>query len=147
MTAVRDWELLSACRDHDPEIWFSDRTRSRAKEICGGCLVQEECLAAVLAREDGVGKSLRAGIAAGLTGAQRYEVAQEQAALRPAPAATKAKQPTRAKARWKIAPCGTRPAYQRHLRNKEPIDEPCRIANNAYDRELRNTGTTRVRTE
>lgn len=29
-----------------------------------------------------------------------------------------------------LAPCGTRSAYNRHLRNKEPVDEACRQANN-----------------
>ncbi|MFE9448359.1 hypothetical protein [Streptomyces sp. NPDC006739] len=28
-----------------------------------------------------------------------------------------------------IAPCGTQSAYTRHVRNGEPIDEPCRRAN------------------
>lgn len=29
----------------------------------------------------------------------------------------------------KLAACGTRSAYQRHVRNKEPIDDACRAAN------------------
>ncbi|MFB6771106.1 WhiB family transcriptional regulator [Streptomyces sp. NPDC056337] len=79
MTAVRDWELLSACRDHEPDLWFSDRTRARAMGIClSECLVREECLAAVLVREDGMAKAHRQGIAAGLTGAQRFELARQR---------------------------------------------------------------------
>ncbi|MFJ9214268.1 hypothetical protein [Streptomyces sp. NPDC102264] len=39
--------------------------------------------------------------------------------------------------------CGTRSAYQRHLRLKEPTDEACRAANAAHDRALR-TGPTRA---
>lgn len=39
--------------------------------------------------------------------------------------------------------CGTRPAYRRHLRLGEPVDEPCRIANAKADRRLRETGTTK----
>ncbi|MGI3199624.1 WhiB family transcriptional regulator [Streptomyces sp. GLT-R25] len=77
MTAVRDWEALSACQGHDPDLWFKDRSRGRAIAICDGCLVREECLTAVLAREDGVPKARRQGIAAGLTGAQRWELARK----------------------------------------------------------------------
>ncbi|MBQ1096297.1 WhiB family transcriptional regulator [Streptomyces sp. b94] len=83
MTAVRDWETLSACRHRDPDLWFSNRGRARAKAIClGECLVRDECLAAVLAREDGVAKSYREGIAAGLTGAQRWRLARQQVATK-----------------------------------------------------------------
>ncbi|MGX1223180.1 WhiB family transcriptional regulator [Streptomyces ambofaciens] len=76
MTAVRDWEQLSACQGEDPDLWFKDRSRGRAIAICNGCLVREECLTAVLAREDGMAKGHRLGIAAGLTGAQRWELAR-----------------------------------------------------------------------
>lgn len=41
-------------------------------------------------------------------------------------------------------PCGTREAYQRHRRRGETPCEPCRAANSAADRRLRETGTTRV---
>ena len=33
-------------------------------------------------------------------------------------------------------PCGTVAAYKRHQRNGEPIDQPCRDAWSAYQREL-----------
>jgi len=55
----------------------------------------------------------------------------------PQPARTKPVRPES-----KLAPCGTRSAYQRHLRRREPIDEPCRIANTRADRRLRTTGST-----
>lgn len=35
-----------------------------------------------------------------------------------------------------LAPCGTQSAYQRHVRNREPIDEPCRIAHTRSHRSL-----------
>jgi hypothetical protein len=44
--------------------------------------------------------------------------------------------------RTALAPCGTPAAYKRHVRNREPIDTPCRIANTEADRRLRETGTT-----
>jgi hypothetical protein len=33
------------------------------------------------------------------------------------------------------APCGTVAAYQRHRRKGEPVDDPCRLANNKAKRE------------
>lgn len=44
--------------------------------------------------------------------------------------------------RLKLASCGTPAAYKRHVRNRELIDTPCRIANTEADRRLRETGTT-----
>lgn len=40
--------------------------------------------------------------------------------------------------------CGTRPGYQRHLREGTEICGPCRKANSAADRRLQTTGTTRA---
>lgn len=40
--------------------------------------------------------------------------------------------------------CGTRPGYQRHLREDTEICGPCRKANSAADRRLQTTGTTKV---
>lgn len=35
------------------------------------------------------------------------------------------------------APCGTRAAYVRHIRRGEHVDDACRAANTAYNREYR----------
>lgn len=35
------------------------------------------------------------------------------------------------------APCGTKSAYERHLRNDEDVDEACRLANTKAQRETR----------
>ena len=35
------------------------------------------------------------------------------------------------------APCGTKAAYERHLRRKEPVDEECRLANTKAQRKTR----------
>ncbi|MFJ5638698.1 WhiB family transcriptional regulator [Streptomyces sp. NPDC093223] len=136
----REWELKSACRNVDPEVFFADRSRGRAKAICEGCLVIEQCLAATLVREAHVPKSFRTGIVAALTGAQRWELDQKQQGREVSKkiAVPKAATP------GPVAPCGTRAAYQRHLRNGEPIDDKCRDANSASKRHWTATGTTQV---
>ncbi|MFJ3222798.1 WhiB family transcriptional regulator [Streptomyces sp. NPDC086783] len=39
-------------------------------------------------------------------------------------------------------PCGTRAAYQRHLRRREPVDDACRAANARSAGQYRRTGST-----
>jgi len=48
-------------------------------------------------------------------------------------------------ARIRPAPCGTRAAYQRHLRRGEPVDAACRAANTYEAGRYRRTGSTRAR--
>ena len=43
-----------------------------------------------------------------------------------------------------LAACGTRSAYQRHIKNKEPIDAACRQANTDAHNRLARTGTTKA---
>jgi len=140
----REWELRAACRSMDPDIWFSKATWSQAKAIClDVCPVREACLEATLAREAETADSLRAGIMAGLTGAQRAKLAKSR---RPAAAPTPAEEPEREKPKGgrPLAPCGTRAAYHRHVRNKEPIDPACRDANSRSAISYRATGSTKV---
>ena len=41
---VHNWRLRAACRDHDPEMWFSTgKQGDEAKAICHRCPVQREC--------------------------------------------------------------------------------------------------------
>ncbi|MFE7895394.1 hypothetical protein [Streptomyces sp. NPDC057412] len=47
--------------------------------------------------------------------------------------------------RTRPAPCGTRAAYQRHLRRGEPVDAACRAANTYEAGRYRRTGSTRAR--
>ncbi|WP_405743200.1 hypothetical protein OG885_13300 [Streptomyces sp. NBC_00028] len=47
----------------------------------------------------------------------------------------------------RLAPCGTRAAYQRHLRRGEFVDEACRDANARGAGRYRRTGSTRDRTD
>lgn len=140
METSREWELHAACRNQDPDIWFSKATWTKAKQICNQvCPVREECLEAILARESLTPVSLRAGIVAGLTGAQRAKH----------PAAANAKKTAKAMpkppgAGRPLAPCGTKSAYERHRRKHEPIDQACRDAHAAANREYRRTGSTKV---
>lgn len=135
----REWESKGICRSHDPEIWFSKTTWAQAKRICmDECPVREECLEAILARESQTPDSLRFGIVAGLTGAQRAKVAR-----RLAPKPTKPRTKPVGSGR-KLAPCGTPAAYERHRRRKEPIDQACRDANARAGRAYRATGSTKV---
>ncbi|MEH0428800.1 WhiB family transcriptional regulator [Streptomyces stelliscabiei] len=136
MKTSREWELKAACRSVDTDVFFDDGSRAAAMGICSSCPVREECLTTVLVREKKVPKTYRTGIFAGLTGAQRWALTlQEQG--RAAPRKAAAPRP--------LAPCGTRSAYQRHLRNREPIDEACRNANSASGVKYRATGSTRLR--
>lgn len=41
------WRLRGACRGLDPEIFYSameDDDVERAKQVCGTCVVQQQCL-------------------------------------------------------------------------------------------------------
>lgn len=42
-----------------------------------------------------------------------------------------------------LKPCGTRAAYQRHKRNREPLDEACAAANRAYEAEWKRRARAR----
>lgn len=41
------------------------------------------------------------------------------------------------------APCGTNAAYARHIVRREPVDQACRDAHNAYGRDRNRTGRAR----
>ncbi|MGW3019934.1 WhiB family transcriptional regulator [Streptomyces longwoodensis] len=140
--ARRAWELRASCRDQDAEVWFSRRTQERALAICAACPVLSACRGAVLEREAGLPRCHREGIVAGLTGAQRY------ALDRRAPSGGRLEPSARPDARDRPrtaapAPCGTRAAYQRHLRKGEPVDDACRTANARGAGHYRRTGSTR----
>ncbi|MXM67026.1 hypothetical protein GR925_27255 [Streptomyces sp. HUCO-GS316] len=138
----REWELSAACRHEDAELWFSRRTQARAMEICTACPVRVPCRAAVLQREEGLPKSHRGGIVAGLTGPQRYDL-ERRVRRPPQPPDPTAPVPAGDRPRREPAPCGTRAAYQRHLRRREPVDDACRAANALSAGHYRRTGSTR----
>ncbi|MET8841480.1 WhiB family transcriptional regulator [Streptomyces rubiginosohelvolus] len=138
-----DWRTLGTCSTApDDELWFpeaTDKATTRdAITVCLSCPVLLLCRQAAADEERGDGKASRYGIRGGLTPRQRWEA------------------DTTARAGRKPSPCGTRSAYNRHLRKDEPVDEACRranaeyveqlrAANSAADRRLRNTGTTTER--
>ncbi|MDR6980604.1 hypothetical protein J2X68_007344 [Streptomyces sp. 3330] len=139
---TRAWETRAACRYQDAELWFSRRSSSRAVAICAACPVLEPCRAAVLLREKGLPKCQRDGVIAGLTGPQRHAL-ERQADPRPASAAVpEAPRAAGGVPRGQPAPCGTRAAYQRHLRLRESVDEACRLANARSAGRYRRTGST-----
>ncbi|MEV8042410.1 WhiB family transcriptional regulator [Streptomyces griseoluteus] len=123
----QNWEQESACRNTDPDVFFSQRTVGLAKQTCKDCPVRLECLEATLAAEADVPKTLRIGIVAALTGAQRWELTKQR--RRAAGTPVKERGPGRPK-----APCGTESAYQRHSSKGEPIDQACRDAHSATER-------------
>ncbi|MFD7884044.1 WhiB family transcriptional regulator [Streptomyces bauhiniae] len=124
----QDWEPQSACRNTDPDVFFSQRTVGLAKQTCEGCPVRLECLEATLVREADVPKTLRIGIVAALTGAQRWEITKQRRKAAGIPVKEQ-RGPGRPK-----APCGTESAYQRHSSKGEPIDAECREAHSATER-------------
>ncbi|WP_328495271.1 WhiB family transcriptional regulator [Streptomyces sp. NBC_00414] len=140
----RTWELNALCRNEDPELWFSDRTRAVARALCHSCEVLEECRVAVMRREDGLPKCDRGGIVAGLTGPQRHALEKrlERVPILPPEQPPPARAP---RLRSEPAPCGTRSAYQRHVRRGEPVDDACRAANARGASQYRRTGTTLLR--
>lgn len=137
----REWELKTACKTIDPDVFFEPQSLAEARSICIDCPVREACLEATLVREAEVPRSFRTGIVAGLTGAQRWEIDKQRRANQPAAKKTppKPRGPGR-----KPSPCGTSAAYQRHIRQDEPVDQACKDAHAHSRREYRRTGSTKV---
>ncbi|WP_405589803.1 WhiB family transcriptional regulator [Streptomyces sp. NBC_01092] len=144
----RAWEARAACRERDADLWFSRRSRPTAVAICAACPVLDPCRAAVLQREKGLPRCRRQGVVAGLTGPQRHDLEraanpraqpyrQASPPAEPTPPLDSAGPPPTL-----LAPCGTRAAYQRHLRRGEPVDEACRAANAREAGRYRRTGST-----
>ena len=128
-----DWRDTAACADerYKPiaDFWYasdSDITAIRtATTICGHCPAREACLAAAVAEEKGAGDQYVWGVRGGLTAAQRRDLVK-RVQKRRAPRAPKPP-----------APCGTTAAYDRHIRDREPIDDACREAHTEYRRKIR----------
>ncbi|MFD5846772.1 WhiB family transcriptional regulator [Streptomyces chartreusis] len=153
----RVWEASAACGERDADLWFSRSSWPTAVAICAACPVLEPCLAAVLQREKGLPRCRRQGVVAGLTGPQRHDLEraanlsgtqQHRPAIRPGEPADRAVPHAPAVTPRPLpAPCGTRAAYQRHLRRGEPVDEACRAANAREAGRYRRTGSTRDQRE
>ena len=134
-----DWRFLAACNSTTAEAMFPDpgnkKATAQAVGICHGCPVVQQCLTAALKEEGGRSKESRFGIRAGLTPGQRYYLHSRN--RQPKPEATKPKEKRTHTGGKPLAPCGTPAAYDRHSRNREPIDDACRLAHNAERREAR----------
>lgn len=133
------WAARAACKDQDLGLFFSDAEQKivQAKAICAACPVRTACLDEALRAE---ATSSGAGIFGGLTADERTELATERARQQ---AAAQGQEPPKPRTGRRPAPCGTRSAYQRHVKKREPIDDACRAANTAADRRLRTTGSMR----
>ena len=60
------WREVAACAQTDPELWFPTKGGANglhAKQICGGCPVQAECLQDALESGD-VLHGIRGGVSA-----------------------------------------------------------------------------------
>ncbi|ARF62858.1 hypothetical protein B1H20_16780 [Streptomyces violaceoruber] len=71
---------LAACLGCDTDTWFpegrtteANTNRVEAKATCFRCPIREDCLAAALTEEHGLGLSGRHGIRGGLSARQRFE--------------------------------------------------------------------------
>jgi WhiB family redox-sensing transcriptional regulator len=120
------WAEAAACRGSDLNLFFSDAEAKvqQAKRICAGCPVRAECLDEGLRAED----SSRYGIYGGLTPDERTELVD-------GPQQTRRKR-TGGKP---LALCGTRGAYDRHVRKGEPIDAACQRWHEGFKASRRKT--------
>lgn len=139
------WQDNAECRKDaykaHRDLWFSDSRQGDieyALDICiRQCPVRAECAQYAYERRE------EFGIWGGFTEQQRRNLlrrerrAREQANKRAA-----AEQPP--KGGRPLAACGSRSAYQRHVRKGEPIDDACRAANTKADARLRSSGSTKA---
>lgn len=66
-----DWAARASCQNVDPDLFFDETDPEAvqiAKEICGGCVVQKECLHHALVHRE------KDGIWAGTTPAERKRI-------------------------------------------------------------------------
>ncbi len=136
---ILTWAARAACQGQDLNLFFSDAEQKvrQAKAICAACPVRRQCLDEALRSE---GASVGAGVFGGLTADERTRLVLARATEQ---AAAQGQAPPQPRTGGRPAPCGTRSAYQRHVKKGEPIDEACRAANTTADRRLRTTGSTR----
>ncbi len=78
---VPDWQGRANCMGVDPELFFPERGAStrEAKEVCRGCVVQEDCLEYALANGE------KFGIWGGLSERERRRIRRQRALARRGP--------------------------------------------------------------
>lgn len=74
---MQKWRDNSVCLGMDSAIFFPEPGQSsrEAKELCYGCPVRERCLELAMTAEEGQYDESRFGIYGGLTGCERYKLA------------------------------------------------------------------------
>lgn len=134
---IPDWRTYAACLSVKPDTMFpapgEKDAIDYAQSICARCPVRLKCLEFALADEGGKTKDMRHGIAGGLTPNQRYNEYNRRRTTAPGYVPP----PPRKVGTRPPAPCGTPSAYDRHIRNGEPIDDACREAHNAKRRQFK----------
>lgn len=75
-TDPRSWRPWAACADQDTDLFFpaagASRSARRAREVCGSCPVQRQCLAYALEAD------VRHGIWGGTTGEERRRIRRDR---------------------------------------------------------------------
>lgn len=115
------WRDSALCAQVEPDLFFpeKDGRASIAKKVCMACEVRVECLEYALANDE------RHGVWGGIseTGRRKLRAEPQQSVKK------------------ELAPCGTTGAYQRHVRNGEPVDDECREASRLYSANRRKTAS------
>lgn len=85
---MTDWRQRAACRNADPEIFFTDtaEAKRKAKQICFGCPVRSDCYRDVMTFESDASEApvtnlkRRHGVFAGITNYTRWAMTYPAAA-------------------------------------------------------------------
>lgn len=128
ITGQEPWRQDARCLGTDPDLFFpigSAHIDLRAREICNACPVRAECLDYAITNNE------QHGVWGGLSTRERRRLADSKPVRAPRPRAVR--RVVRHSAP-KLAPCGTRAGYRRHLFDKEPTCQSCRAAHAEYKR-------------
>ena len=129
-----NWRDNAACKGTDPSVFFphgdNDGAYAKARDICSGCLVLDDCAEYALSHETD-------GFYAMMTPRERSRARKVQGVkLIKRPSITVDRE-SRAFREDKRDQCGTRNGYKVHMRNGSPKCEACRTAMADYQREYR----------
>ena len=107
------WRDAAACLSADPDLFFPPQggatNGAEAKQICGGCPVQAECL------DYAVTTAQKYGIWGGTNERERREIRKQRGLIvKPEPA------------------CGTIAGYRRHQNRNQPTCTECKAAMARY---------------
>lgn len=132
-----DWQDRAACVGLDSRVFYANGKYARAQvhaaqRVCATCPVTAQCAA----------WAIQSGEKWGVWGGMSQKELRQKRVRDRAPRNSASGKPQR-KAQ-EPAKCGTRSGYQKHLREKTEICQPCRQANTDADNRLRRTGTTKA---